>query len=202
LGVESSHSSSRSVVTETVVAFLKDVPPFRFLPTAELTRLASQMALELFTKDTVILGTAYSAADTLYVVYKGGVRLTPRSQAGKQLVRDMRSEGEIFGLLSLMGRDHTRLDVTSIEDTLCYTIPGKEVQRLISSHVEVANYLLRTSVTRYVDRTGQVLQPPGSRRPSCSRRRIPHGALVASDDAQGAGARHSQSGRVAANCGG
>jgi len=146
------------VVTETVVAFLKNVPPFQFLSTPELARLAGQMALEFFPKDTVILSAGYSAPDTLYVVHKGGVKLTLRSQVGKQLVLDMRSEGEIFGLLSLMSRDITRLDVTAIEDTLCYTVPGKEVQRLISSHAEVANYLLRTSVTRYMDRSLQELR--------------------------------------------
>lgn len=154
----SSQSSSQSVVTETVVAFLKNVPPFQFLSSAELARLAGHVALEFFPKDTVILSAGYSAADTLYVVQKGGVKLTLRSQVGKQLVLDMRSEGEIFGLLSLMSRDLTRLDVTAIEDTLCYSIPGKEVQRLISSHAEVSNYLLRTSVTRYMDRSLQELR--------------------------------------------
>jgi CBS domain-containing protein len=158
LGVESSHSSSQSVITETVVAFLKNVPPFQFLSSAELARLAGHVALEFFPKDTVILSAGYSATDTLYVVQKGGVKLTLRSQVGKQLVLDMRSEGEIFGLLSLMGRDLTRLDVTAIEDTLCYSIPGKEVQKLIASHAEVSNYLLRTSVTRYMDRSLQELR--------------------------------------------
>jgi CBS domain-containing protein len=156
--VESSHSLAQSGVTETVVAFLRNVPPFQFLSNSELARLAGHVALEFFPKDTVILSAGYSAADTLYVVHKGGVKLTLRSQVGKQLVLDMRSEGEIFGLLSLMGRDLTRLDVTAIEDTLCYSIPGKEMQRLISSHVEVANYLLRTSVTRYMDRSLQELR--------------------------------------------
>jgi CBS domain-containing protein len=140
------------------VAFLKNVPPFQFLSTSELARLAGHVALEFFPKDTVILSAGHSAQDTLYVVHKGGVKLTLRSQVGKQLVLDMRSEGEIFGLLSLMGRDLTRLDVTAIEDTLCYSIPGKEMQRLISSHAEVANYLLRTSVTRYMDRSLQELR--------------------------------------------
>jgi CBS domain-containing protein len=157
-GVESSHSLSQSVVTETVVAFLRGVPPFQFLPASELARLAGHVALEFFPKDTVILSAGYSAADTLYVVHKGAVKLTLRSQVGKQLVLDMRSEGEIFGLLSLMGRDLARLDVTAMEDTLCYSIPGKEVERLISCYAEVANYLLRTSVTRYMDRSLQELR--------------------------------------------
>ena len=92
------------------------------------------------------------------MIHKGGVKLALRSQVGKQLVLDMRSEGEIFGLLSVMSKDLARLDVTAIEDTLCYRIPAEQVQRLISSNAEVSNYLLRTSVTRYMDRSLQELR--------------------------------------------
>jgi CBS domain-containing protein len=146
------------VVTETVVAFLKNVPPFQFLPADELARVAGCMSLEFFPKDTVILSAGRSTTDTLYIVHKGGVKLALRSQVGKQLVLDMRSEGEIFGLLSVMGRDPARLDVTAVEDTLCYSLSGEHVQRLISSHPEFANYLLRTSLTRYMDRSLQELR--------------------------------------------
>ena len=154
----SSHSSSESVVTETVVSFLRNVPPFQFLSIPELSRLAGHMTLEFFPKDTVILSAGHPTSESLYVVHKGGVKLALRSQVGKQLVLDMRSEGEIFGLLSIMSKDLARLDVTAIEDTLCYRIPAEQVQRLISSHADVANYLLRTSVTRYMDRSLQELR--------------------------------------------
>jgi len=153
-----SNSQQESVVTDSVVSFLKNVPPFQFLTAFELSRLAGQMTLEFFPKDTVILSAGHPASESLYVVHKGGVKLALRSQVGKQLVLDMRSEGEIFGLLSVMSKDLARLDVTAIEDTLCYRIPAEQVQRLIASHAEVANYLLRTSVTRYMDRSLQELR--------------------------------------------
>ena len=149
---------SASVVTESVVSFLKNIPPFQFLSSSELSRLANHMTLEFFPKDTVILHAGHPASESLYVVHKGGVKLALRSQVGKQLVLDMRSEGEIFGLLSLMSKDLARLDVTAIEDTLCYRIPAEQMQKLISSNADVSNYLLRTSVTRYMDRSLQELR--------------------------------------------
>ena len=154
----SSHSSSQSVVTGAVADFLADIPPFQFLTRSELSRLAGCMTLEFFPKDTVILSAGHSTSNALYVVHKGGVKLAMRSQVGKQLMIDMRSEGEIFGLLSAMGGDLARLDVIAVEDTLCYSIPADEVQRLISSHAEVADYLLRTSLARYMDRSLQALR--------------------------------------------
>ena len=155
--VAPSHSSSQSVVTGTVVAFLQNVPPFQFLTPAELAELARHISLEFFPKDTAILSVGRTS-DALYVVHKGGVKLALRSQVGKQLMIDMRSEGEIFGLLSVMGRDPARLDVIAVEDTLCYSIPGEQVQQLMASHPEVSDYLLRTSLARYMDRSLQALR--------------------------------------------
>jgi CBS domain-containing protein len=103
-------SGSSSIVTDTVVAFLAKIPPFQFLPAAELQSLAGVMALEYFPKDTVILRAGQAAAEWLYLVQKGAVKLAVRTGIGKELTLDMRSEGEIFGLLSMMGRDVARLD--------------------------------------------------------------------------------------------
>lgn len=154
----SSHSSATSGVTETLVAFLKTVPPFQFLPVPELSRLAASMTLEYFPKDTTIISAGHRAAEVLYIVYKGGVKLAMRTQVGKELVFDMRSEGELFGLLSLMGRDVARLDVLAIEDTLCYSLPGATMQELMSVHKDISDYLLRVSITRYMDRSLKELQ--------------------------------------------
>lgn len=109
------------------------------------------MTLEYFPKDSTIISAGHRAAEVLYIVYKGGVKLAMRTQVGKELVFDMRSEGEIFGLLSLMGRDVARLDVAAIEDTLCYSIPSTTMQELVSEHKEVSDFLLRVSITRYMD---------------------------------------------------
>jgi len=144
---------NHSAVTGTVVAFLQNVPPFHFLSHEELLRLTRHVSLEFFPKNTLILNAGSPTSDSLYIVYKGAVKLSLDSRTGKELILDMRSEGEIFGLLSAVGKDVNRLDVTALEDTLCYTFPAGEIQRLISAHAEVANYLLRTSVTRYMDRT-------------------------------------------------
>lgn len=149
----SSHSSGNSVVTDSVVAFLKNIPPFQFLPASDLHALAGTMSLEYFPRDTVILSAGMKAARCLYVIQKGGVQLAIRTQVGKQLALDMRSEGELFGVLSFMGRDATRLDVTAVEDTLCYTIPAAEMEEVIAHHADVADYLLRTSLFRYMDKS-------------------------------------------------
>jgi len=111
------------------------------------------MTLEYFPKDAVILVAGRQVSEALYIVQKGAVKLGIRTNVGKELLLDMRSEGEVFGLLSLMGRDAARLDVIAQEDTLCYTIPAEDVQELIERHREVSEYFVRTSITRYMDRS-------------------------------------------------
>ena len=140
-----------SVVTASVVGFFRNIPPFQFLGEDELERLAARVSLEYFPVKTVILSAGSEASDSLYVVQKGGVKLAVRTEGGEEVVLDVRSEGDIFGLLSVLGGDVARLDVTALEDTLCYSVPWGEMQRLISEHAEFAAYLLRTSVTRYMD---------------------------------------------------
>jgi CBS domain-containing protein len=146
-------SSSTSVVSEAVVEFLKSVPPFQFLPPGELPRLVPSMTLDYFPKDATIIKAGHPASEVLYIVHKGAVQLALRTKVGKELVFDLRSEGEIFGLLSLMGRDTTRLDVTAVEDTLCYSIPGTAIQELASRYPEFSEYLVHVSITRYLDRS-------------------------------------------------
>jgi CBS domain-containing protein len=151
--VASSNPPPSSLVTDSVVTFLEKIPPFQFLPSTELRRLSRSMNLEYFPKDTVILSAGHRPSDSLYIVQKGAVKLALRTKVGKELVLDMRSEGEFFGLLSILGRDVARLDVTAVEDTLCYSIPSVNMQDLISRHRDVSDYLFRTSVTRYMEKS-------------------------------------------------
>lgn len=111
------------------------------------------MTLEYFPKDTTIIKAGHRASDSLYIVQKGAVELALRTKVGKELVFDVRSEGELFGLLSLMGRDIARLDVTAVEDALCYRIPGTAIQEIGSRYPEFSEYLVRASITRYLDRS-------------------------------------------------
>jgi len=141
------------MVTDAVVTFVKSIPPFQYLPENELRRLAGTISLEYFPRGKAILTAGSKASDSLYIVQKGAVKLTIRTELGEEVPLDMRSEGEIFGLLSVVGGNRARLDVTALEDTLCYSLPWSEMQRIITSYPNVASHFIHTSVTRYMDRS-------------------------------------------------
>jgi len=146
-------SSSSSVITQAVVNFLQGIPPFQFLDAAELTAIAAGMSLEYFPKNSLVISAGSKASESLYIIKKGAVKLAIKTDDGAEVILDMRGEGEFFGFLSSMGGEVARLDVTTVEDTLCYSLPAAEFQQLSTTHAEISGYFLRTSVTRYVDRS-------------------------------------------------
>jgi len=52
-----------------------------------------------------------------------------------------------------MARDVARLDAVAIEDCFCYSISSEDMQDLMSRFREISDYLLRASLTRYMDRS-------------------------------------------------
>ncbi len=155
-----------SLVTQSVTGFLKDVPPFVLLPPADLRELTRYVSLEYFPRGTVILTAGGDPAESLYVIYKGAVRLTLTNDSGDNVLLDVRGEGDLFGVLSLIGGDVARFDVTALEDTLAYSIPIDRVRDLAQRFPEISAWVVRTSISRYVDRALVELrtraQTPGS----------------------------------------
>lgn len=148
-----SHSASpASLVTERVIAFLKDVPPFVLLPPEQLSALVRHVSLEFFPRASVILKAGGKPSEALYVIYKGAVRLTLTNDSGDNVLLDVRGEGDIFGVLSLIGGDMSRFDVVTSEDTLAYSIPGDRVRDLTQRFPELGAWFVRTSISRYMDR--------------------------------------------------
>ena len=107
--------SAQAVAT----AFLSQVPPFRYLDEEALARVVARAEIHFFPKGTRILQRDGPPARYLYVVEKGGVK-----KAVGDVTLEVVGEGEIFGVLSALEGDRSRLDVIAIEDTVCYAIPG------------------------------------------------------------------------------
>ena len=111
--VLSIRASSTSVVTSTVIDFLKDVPPFQFLPASELSRLVPSMTLEYFPKDDTIISAGHRPSEVLYIGNKGAVELALRTRVRKQLVFDLRWTGKAVSSGYLVKRNHRSPDAWS-----------------------------------------------------------------------------------------
>jgi CBS domain-containing protein len=141
------------MIQEDIIQFLGSIPPFQFLDKPVLKDAASKLSMEFYPKNAVILKQEDTLSEFLYIIKKGGVRISLKSPENEDIVIDYRGEGDSFGLVSLMGKDRQRTTVTAIDDTICYLMNKETVYRLIDSNPSFTEYLLQSHFTKYIDKT-------------------------------------------------
>ncbi len=141
------------MIVEDFIDFLKGVPPFQFLTEESLKRLSSSVSMEFYPKGTMILRQDGPPSDFLRVVKKGGVKVFISTEDGEDMVIDYRSEGDSFGLLSLVGGDKSRANVLAIEDTICYVIEKDTIMQLVDMSPAFTEYFLKSFLSKYIDKT-------------------------------------------------
>jgi CBS domain-containing protein len=112
-----------------IAGFLAEHPPFHGADSEQLALVASSVRVEFFPAGTTILEPSDEPAEFLYVVRKGAVEIVDDGR-----IRDLLSEGEVFGELSVATGLSPVAAVRAAEDTICYLVPRP-----------VAEGLLRTS---------------------------------------------------------
>ncbi|MGE5893195.1 MAG: DUF294 nucleotidyltransferase-like domain-containing protein [bacterium] len=146
------------MITEDLINFLKEVPPFQFLEETVLRDVATNISMEFFPKNTVILTQDGPPSDTLRVIKKGGVKVFMKSEEGEEMVIDYRGEGDTFGFLSLIGKDRQRTTVVAIDDTICYLIDKEKIIRLLESNPAFTEYFLKSHFSKYIHKTYSEMQ--------------------------------------------
>jgi CBS domain-containing protein len=136
---------------ETILNFLRGLPPFRFLDDTTLSEVATQTEIHFFPKDTHILRQDDPATGYLYLIEQGGVKQSLLTGFEAETVIEVAGEGEMFGVLSSLQDEVNRMDVVALADTLCYAIPRPVVQKLLDTQPTFARYLLNFSIQHYLD---------------------------------------------------
>jgi CBS domain-containing protein len=141
--------------------FLAKQPPFNSLSTTELERISSEIEVEYFARDTVIVSAGSVPLDHLYIVRTGAVEVLDKGNVVDQL-----GSGDAFGHISVLTGLPPQYSVRASEDTLCYRLPDprKLVEdptalefshfgTLITRHRLTASVLMsdaQSNVTRYM----------------------------------------------------
>lgn len=143
------------MITEDVVSFIKNVIPFQFLKEEELYSIAEKMMLEFYPQNTFILKQDGPPSDSLKIIKKGSVKVFVRSDTGEEIITDYRGEGELIGYLSLFTEGKSRVNVVTLEDTLCYLISKAETLKLIDRHPQIRDFFHQSFLKKYLDKTIQ-----------------------------------------------
>lgn len=141
------------MLREETIRFLANVSPFELLPQKEFDRVIDDVSLEYFPKGSQVLMQGGPPSEFLYIIKRGVVRISMTGETGREITIDYRGEGEHFGLLSLLGGDHSRNDVTAQEDTIAYLIPKEQLLAVLKQNPAVHEHFLSSFFINFIDRT-------------------------------------------------
>lgn len=143
------------MITEDVVSFIRNVIPFQFLKEEELIAIANKTLLEFYPQNTFILKQDGPPSDSIKIIKKGSVKVYARSESGEEIINDYRGEGELIGYLTLFTEGKSRVNVVTLEDTLCYLISKAEMLKIIDQHPNIKDFFHQSFLKKYLDKTFQ-----------------------------------------------
>lgn len=141
------------MLKDEIIDFFENVLPFNRLSRDVLAAMVDDISMEYYQKGEVILRQDGMPSKFLGVIKKGGVKVFQTSADNKEVIVDLRGEGEHFGMLSLLSGDHSRNNVVTIEDTICYQVPKETLLRTLRNNSEVNDYFLKSFFVNLLDKT-------------------------------------------------
>ena len=114
--------------------FVRSVVPFESLEPQELDQLVRHMDIAYFPRGEVVVRQGGEPARHLYIIHSGSVKLTSADDNGREVLVDVRGEGDTFGALSLLHGEEGHFSVIAQEDLLTFLLPGEQFLHLVETH--------------------------------------------------------------------
>jgi CBS domain-containing protein len=134
-------------------AFLSDIVPFSFLPEDAIEKISKTLSMVFYPKGAILHVQGRSRLGHLYILQKG---LAERyfEEEGKQSLRAILDEGDIYGGISILLNDGIPIRTLHVlEDSYFYLLPKKEFQQMASQYEEFTEYFTDSFGKRMLDRT-------------------------------------------------
>lgn len=137
-----------------------------FNPETFLTTVGPGRSLISFTKGQAIYAQG-DAADSLFVVQRGSVKLSVKSRAGKEATLDILSNADFVGKDSVAGRSTRTASASAITDCSLLRITKRAMMLALSRQVKLANlfwaYVLARNLRYQQDLVDQHCNPSEKR---------------------------------------
>ncbi|MGB8579464.1 MAG: Crp/Fnr family transcriptional regulator [Candidatus Sulfotelmatobacter sp.] len=109
-----------------------------FNPTTFLTTVGTGRKMISFRNGQTIYALN-DAADALFVIQKGKVRLSFKPRTGREAILDILSDGDFVGKDSVAGRSSRTASASAMTDCTLLRIEKKAMLRALARHVKLAN---------------------------------------------------------------
>jgi len=150
-----------------IAAFLQKIAPFDTLPSDELIRIVSRMEIAYAPRGEIIMAQGGPAADFLYIINVGSVRITMSGDTGEELLADIRGEGDHFGDASILQGTQSFAEITALEDTILYLLPADAFKWLVDTYPAFER-TFRFPLAKYIkeacESTNRLLSQPDASR--------------------------------------
>ncbi|MEN2281687.1 DUF294 nucleotidyltransferase-like domain-containing protein [Algoriphagus sp. SE2] len=128
-----------NVIVNRVAEFLKNFPPFSFLDKEDLEMVASAVEIKYFDKDESLFLQGQVAQPHFFVVKEGAIALTEKKDSGEEII-EYCDQGDVFGVLALLGKRPYVLSAHAAEDSLLYFVPVSVFESILNQNSRVALY--------------------------------------------------------------
>ncbi|MCH7413019.1 DUF294 nucleotidyltransferase-like domain-containing protein [Belliella sp. R4-6] len=128
-----------NVIVNRVKEFLKRFPPFTFLNDATLGLVAKEVEVKYFAKEEFLFRQGDAAQNFFFVLKEGIVQLA-EYRDGVEKVVEVCDEGDVFGVLALLGKRPYILNAQAKEDSLVYAIPVGIFEKILEENSRVSLY--------------------------------------------------------------
>ena len=150
---------AHSLATRTA-GFLRQHPPFAYLPAEDLEALALEVRIRFFREGDIIFRQGEAAREDVYVLHKGQVEIIQESDGQAQPI-DVCEVGDLFGVRALLSGQPYVATARAIADTLLYAVPRTVFAPLMERHPKVAVFFasgFAAGMTIVRDTPGQLNQ--------------------------------------------
>ena len=126
-----------NVIVNRVAEFLQRFPPFSFLEKADIDLVAKAVEIQYLEKGEILFRQGDAAMPHFFILKEGIIHLVENSQAGDE-IREVCDEGDVFGVLALLGKRPYLLTSKIIENCLIYAIPVAAFEKILEENSRVA----------------------------------------------------------------
>ena len=122
-------------------SFLRQVPIFRSLDDAQVSRLGELTLRRRYPKGRVVI-LAEDQGDSLFIIESGQVKVSIFHEDGREIILSLLGPGEVVGELSLLDGRPRSANVTAHEDSELIVLRRPDFLRLLAEVPKMAESLL------------------------------------------------------------
>lgn len=136
----------QNTISLRVKDFLKEYPPFQYIPKEVLLSIAEKVEIGYLEKDEIVFNQNDRPHKHFYIIYEGTIRLY-RFEGSEKTIVDVCEQGDVFGLRPLIMNEDYLMGATAHEECILYGIPIVQFKEIAFNYPQVSKYLIASFAT-------------------------------------------------------